>query len=390
MNTDSPSVDDRLSVWPVHGIPEVETGADLAGLLVRGLDASGLTLADGDVLVVTSKIVSKAHGLRVPGGQSRRDIVRQEAVRVVAERATSTGPTQIVEGRTGIVSAAAGVDASNTGPSGEVLLLPERPDEAAAHLHADVLRRVRGVRHLGIILSDTAGRPWRGGQTDFALGAHGLRVIDDYRGRVDADGRDLAVTAMAVADELAAAADLVKRKARGVPAALIRGANSWVIPADDEDARSRWREGAARLIRTGPGDWFALGHVEAVRAALGHPPGSASSREIGIPSVGDEPVQVRLARAVALAVADSSGSVHGVETIADPTDSMVTIRVAGPAGSTDSAGLTDSAGPPDSYVLGRLAARLEVALWSEDLRGTIERIPVGLIVTARAGDTTGA
>ncbi|MFN8097425.1 MAG: coenzyme F420-0:L-glutamate ligase [Dermatophilaceae bacterium] len=359
-------------MWALRGIPEVETGADVGMLIAHSLEASGLALEDGDVLVITSKIVSKALGLRVPGVASRRDVVAAETVRIVAERATSTGPTRIVEGRSGVVAAAAGVDASNTGPGGEILLLPHRPDEVAAKIHAEIADLHPHLRHFGVILSDTAGRPWRGGQTDFALGAHGLRVLDDYRGRVDADGRALSVTAIAVADELAAAGDLVKRKATGMPVALVRGAGVWVLPqevrperdppeGESTETADRWRAGAARLLRTGPGDWFALGHVEAARAALGVEPGSARSREIGIRSVNREPLEARVRRALALAGADGAD---------------IGPKEAG--GDTASASIAVT----DPYAAGRLVARLEVALWSEDLAGAVTWTACGLTVRA--------
>ncbi|MEI2777467.1 MAG: coenzyme F420-0:L-glutamate ligase [Tetrasphaera sp.] len=352
-----------LTVWPVRGVPEVVAGDDLAELLIAGLRASGLSVQNGDVLVVTSKVVSKALGLRAPGAD-RRPAVARETVRIVAERATSDGPTRIVEGRCGVVAAAAGVDSSNTGPSGEILLLPEKPDDVAADLHARLAALLPEVSRLGVILSDTAGRPWRAGQIDFALGAHGLRVLDDHRGRRDADGRALAVTAIAIADELAAAADLVKGKSRGIAAALVRGAAQWVLPvdgtgADDPGTDDRWRDGAARLIRTGPGDFFALGHVEAARAALGHPPGSASSERIGIRAIGVEPLRTRVARAVALALTDpSTGMVEFVGQV--EVDHTVNLHC------------------PDPYPAGRLAARLEVALWSEGLTGSVTRTEAGL------------
>lgn len=362
----------------MRGLPEVEAGDDLAALLVAGIRRSGLTVQAGDVLVVTSKVVSKALGLSV-ADVDRRSVVDRETVRIVAERATTSGATRIVEGRCGVVAAAAGVDASNTGPSGRILVLPRRPDRVSARLRGEIAALLPDRPHFGLILSDTAGRPWRAGQVDFALGAHGLRVLDDHRGRRDADGRELAVTAIAVADELAAAADLVKGKARGIAAALVRGAAEWVIPADDADAASSWRAGATRLIRTGPGDFFALGHIEAARAALGHPPGSASSDRIGIRAVTTEPLRTRVERAVALALDDpGAGSESGA-----PTGPPAASRTTPPAPDAGPDGRLTIAIPcPEPYAAGRLAARLEVALWSEGLTATVTRTPGGVTVAA--------
>ncbi len=240
------------------------------------LTASGVTLGAGDCLVVSSKVVSKALGLTWHG--MREDAVAAGTVRVVAERRAADGITRVVESVAGPVMAAAGVDASNTGPSAPVLLLPDDPDAEAARLRAALLDRLElpSATPLAVVLSDTAGRPWRDGLTDLALGSAGLAVLEDLRGATDHDGRPLAVTMRAVADEVAAAADLVKGKADGIPAALVRGLDAaWFSP----DAA-----GARALVRVGPGDWFALGHVEAVRAALGVPAGSALSQEVGIRS----------------------------------------------------------------------------------------------------------
>lgn len=335
-------------VVPVRGIPEVVAGDDLAGLIVASMTATGVALADGDVLVVTSKIVSKALGLR-RATTDRDRVVDQETVRVVAERATTTGVTRIVEGRSGVVAAAAGVDASNAGPSGEVLVLPTDPDAVTVDLRVGLEALVPEVR-FGVILSDTAGRPWRGGQADFALGAAGIEVFADHRGGVDADGRPLAVTLRAVADELAAAGDLVKGKVDGHPVALVSGAGRWVLGRGDVGP------GARRVLRTGPGDFFALGHVEAARAALGIAPGSPTADEVGIRSITAEPVAARIERAVRVACC---GEPIGAD-IAVTEAPTATLTVRG----------------VDPYAVGRLTARLEVALWSEDLAGVVSVLPV--------------
>ena len=283
-----------LTVTPVVGIPEVQRGDDLAGLIASALAASGVTVEEGDVLVVSSKVASKALGLTA-SCTHRESVVADESEWVVAERVSAGRLTRVVKAKAGPVMAAAGVDASNTGRAGRLLLLPRDPDAVCRELHAR-LRRTFALARLGIILSDTAGRPWRTGQTDFALGAFGIEVTDDLRGGLDADGRPLEVTARAVADELAAAADLVKGKADGVPVAHVRGLGHAVLAgrADMPGGRS--------LVRTGPSDWFGHGRAEAVRASLGVEPGSGLAERIGIADAGPEPLATRLGRAVATAI----------------------------------------------------------------------------------------
>lgn len=207
----SPPSVPSYEVRAVAGIPEVRPGDDLARLIA----AAGPGLRDGDVLLVTSKIVSKAEG-RIVRADSREDVIDAETVRVVARR----GPLRIVENRQGLVMAAAGVDASNTEP-GTVLLLPEDPDASAAAIRVG-LRELLSV-DVGVIVTDTFGRPWRTGLTDVAIGSAGVRVLDDLRGGTDAHGNPLSATIVATADELAAAGDLVKGKAAGLPVAVVRG-----------------------------------------------------------------------------------------------------------------------------------------------------------------------
>ncbi|QNP72336.1 coenzyme F420-0:L-glutamate ligase [Streptomyces roseirectus] len=235
-------------VWAVEGLPEVRRGDDLAKL-IAGAEPG---LADGDVVVVTSKIVSKAEG-RIVAADDREAAIDAETVRVVARR----GTLRIVENRQGLVMAAAGVDASNT-PAGTVLLLPEDPD-ASARAIREGLRDVLGV-DVGVVVSDTFGRPWRAGLTDVAIGAAGVRVLDDLRGGTDAYGNPLVATVVATADELAAAGDLVKGKATGLPVAVVRGLGH-VVDGDET-------EGARRLVRGAADDMFRLGTSEAVRLAV--------------------------------------------------------------------------------------------------------------------------
>jgi len=248
---------------------------------------------------------------------------------------------------------AAGVDASNTADESIVLLLPEDPDAVAAEIRDGVQagwETVHGARlRLGVVISDTAGRPWRMGQTDFAVGACGIQVIDDLRGSTDANGRMLSVTERCIADEIAAAADLVKGKVTGVPAAHVRGLGQYVRDSDLSDSESA--SGARDLVRTGPQDWFGYGMVEAVRAALGVKPGSAMAFEVGIPFILPEDVATRAMRALRVALLtcpDVAGEVDG-ETI-----TLVA---------------------PNDFALGVAATRAEVALRGEGLTTTLTRTP---------------
>ncbi len=236
-----------ISVLPVAGLPEITAGADLAELI-----AKAGTFEDGDILLVTSKIVSKAEG-RLLQAADREAAIDAETVRVVARR----GPARIVENRNGLVMAAAGVDASNTAP-GTVLLLPVDPDASARALRAR-LQQLTG-RRLAVLVTDTFGRPWRTGLTDVAIGAAGLAVLDDHRGRQDSHGNELALTVTATADELAAAGDLVKGKTSGVPVAVVRGLGTLVTAEDGEGVRP--------LIRPAADDMFRLGTSEALRQAV--------------------------------------------------------------------------------------------------------------------------
>jgi coenzyme F420-0:L-glutamate ligase / coenzyme F420-1:gamma-L-glutamate ligase len=237
-----------VTVLPVPGIPEIAPGAGLAGLIADAALA-GPGLADGDILVITSKIVSKAEDRVVAA--DRESAIRSETMRVVARR----GPTTISETRHGLVLAAAGVDASNTRP-GTVVLLPLDPDRSA-----EALRKAIGARagaRVGVIITDTMGRPWRAGQTDAAIGAAGIMPLRDHRGQPDTFGNVLEVTMAAVADELAAAADLVKQKTTGVPVAIVRGLSALVTDAAGP--------GAAALIRPAEDDMFRLGTADVLTA----------------------------------------------------------------------------------------------------------------------------
>ena len=213
-----------ITVLPVGGLPEVRPGDALAELI-----AARVALADGDVVVVTQKVVSKAEGRLAtvdpadPGAAVA--LAEQESVRVLRRR----GDLLVTETRHGFVCANAGVDLSNV-PAGHAALLPLDPDRSARRIR-DGLRSRAGVE-VGVIVSDTFGRAWRRGVTDVAIGCAGVAAVVDLRGTADATGRQLRATEVCVADELAAAAEVVMGKASGVPAAVVRGVDrSWLREA---------------------------------------------------------------------------------------------------------------------------------------------------------------
>jgi coenzyme F420-0:L-glutamate ligase/coenzyme F420-1:gamma-L-glutamate ligase len=243
----------RYTVFGLNGLPEVEPGADLVALIAATAQGAD-SLEDGDILVVTSKIVSKAEN-RIVAATDREAAIEAETVRVVARR----GPLRIVENRQGLVMAAAGVDASNT-PRGTVLLLPEDPDRSAREI-ADGVRTQLGVS-VGVIVSDTFGRVWRNGLVDQAIGAAYVDPVDDLRGREDGHGNPLAVTVTALADELASAGELVKGKLGGVPVAVVRGFGQLVGTEPGPGARV--------LLRPADEDLFSLGTAEARASAITH------------------------------------------------------------------------------------------------------------------------
>ncbi|MBW3646846.1 MAG: coenzyme F420-0:L-glutamate ligase [Actinobacteria bacterium] len=242
----------EFTVTGVEGLPEIRPGDDLAALI-----ATATALEDGDVVVVTSKVLSKAEGrlVPVPVGTDREAVRQQavadETVRVVARR----GATVITQNRNGLVLAAAGVDASNV-RGDEVALLPVDPDASARTLR-DRLETLTG-RRVAVVVSDTMGRPWRVGQVDLAIGVAGLAPVRDARGNPDSFGATLEVSEIAVADELASAAELVMGKTDGVPVAVVRGL---ALPDDGRDAGA--------LVRPAEQDWFRLGTAEAHREAVG-------------------------------------------------------------------------------------------------------------------------
>jgi coenzyme F420-0:L-glutamate ligase/coenzyme F420-1:gamma-L-glutamate ligase len=238
-----------VEILPVTGLPEFRPGDDLAAAIC----AAAPWLQDGDVVVVTSKVVSKCEGriVAAPEDADQRDALRrrlidQEAVRVLARK----GRTLITANRHGLVQAAAGVDGSNVAAT-ELALLPEDPDASAAELRGELAQRCGA--DVAVILTDTMGRAWRNGQTDTAIGSAGLPVLHSYAGARDRHGNELLVTEVAVADEVAAAADLVKGKLTGVAVAVVRG----LTLTDDGST-------AAHLLRGGEDDLFWLGTAEAI------------------------------------------------------------------------------------------------------------------------------
>ena len=284
-----------VSVTAPDGLPEVRAGDDLAALLVPLVE-----LTDGDVVVVTSKVVSKAEGRVVTG--TRDDALAGETDRVVARR----GPTSIVRTHHGLVMAAAGIDASNV-ERGSIVLLPLDPDASARRLR-EGLADLTG-RNVGVVVTDTAGRAWREGQTDIAIGAAGLLVIEDFAGRVDGHGNELAVTAPAVADEIAGMAELAQGKLGGRPVAVVRGRADLVLAPGDHGT------GAVALVRAEGGDLFGFGAREAVlRAVAGAP---ADRTVFGAPAPVEELVH-------ALTVTSGSATTYdgGPEVVVEVTGSM--------------------------------------------------------------------
>ena len=232
-----------LEIHPVPGLPEIEQGADLAAMLAEAIDAAGLAVESGDVLVVTHKIVSKAEGAVVPLGDDEeagyRALVEKQAAAVIRRR----GALAITVTRHGFVCANAGVDRSNAAP-GTAVLLPADPDRSAHRIRMGI-QRATGV-DVAVVVTDTFGRAWRRGLSDVAIGLSGLDPILDLKGTTDAQGRVLDVTETAVADEIAAAADLVMGKAAQIPAALVRGLG---LPMGDGRAADLVRDPGDDMFR---------------------------------------------------------------------------------------------------------------------------------------------
>jgi coenzyme F420-0:L-glutamate ligase/coenzyme F420-1:gamma-L-glutamate ligase len=286
-----------LTVVAPDGVPEVRRGDDLAALVIAALSP-----VDGDVVLVTSKVVSKAEGRSVPGADRDAAIeaeLAEPGARVVARR----GPTTIARTRLGLTLAAAGVDASNV-ERGSVLLLPLDPDGSARVLRRAVAERTGA--NIGVVVTDTAGRAWRTGQTDIAIGAAGITELDEHAGRTDGYGNELAVTAPALADELAGAAELAQGKLTGRPFALVRGRGDLVLPPGEDGP------GAAALIRVEGEDLFGYGAREAVVRALAGQP--ADLVPFGAPASAEE-----MAAAVTRVLGAAAEPVdRGLSVAADP------------------------------------------------------------------------
>jgi coenzyme F420-0:L-glutamate ligase/coenzyme F420-1:gamma-L-glutamate ligase len=241
----------------VIGIGPIRAGEDLAGILAESLARvvwpdGGQGLQDGDIVAVSSKVVAKSEG-RIRQAVDREAAIDAETVVEVARREHSGGTTRIVRTQQGFVLAAAGVDASNT-EDGTVVLLPQDSNASARRLRDSLLSSL-SLSDLGVIVTDTAGRPWRDGVVDFAVGSAGVVPLSDLRGSTDAWGKPLDATVVAIVDQLAAAAELVRPKASMIPAAAIRGAAHWVRAGAPD---------AATVIRALESDLFCLGTAEAL------------------------------------------------------------------------------------------------------------------------------
>jgi len=236
-----------FSVFPIKGIPEISPGDDLAAIILKAVN-EGPGLIANDILVVTSKVVSKAEGQMVPS-QTREAIIEEETVRVIAQR----GSTKIVETKHGLIMAAAGVDASNA-PKGMILKLPVDSDLSARKLRAKFHEVVQPI---GVVITDTMGRAWRLGLTDNAIGVAGVTTLLDYRGQKDAAGRTLEQSITAVADEIASTAELVKGKLAQIPVVLVRGLSQYITLNDGDGARG--------IVRPPEEDLFGLGAEMAER-----------------------------------------------------------------------------------------------------------------------------
>jgi coenzyme F420-0:L-glutamate ligase/coenzyme F420-1:gamma-L-glutamate ligase len=244
-----------LSLIPVEGLPEIAAGDRLGELIARQAE-----LADGDVVAVAQKVVSKAEGRVVrlaevqPGERARelaarldKDPALVELILADTARIVRDERVLIVETRSGLVCANAGIDSSNAGGEGTVVLLPADPDASARRMRAEI--QAASGRRVAVVITDSFGRPWRVGQTEVAIGCAGIDPLDDWRGRTDRDGRELAATEIALADEIAAASDLTRDKAAGVPAVVVRGLGGRVTADDGPGAAALRRAAADDLFR---------------------------------------------------------------------------------------------------------------------------------------------
>lgn len=348
---------DGLEIRPVRGMGDVTAGDDLAEMIT----SAAPWLRDGDVLVVTSKIVSKAEGrlVDVPADGPEREAAREEALasetaRVVARR----GSTAIVQTHQGYVMAAAGIDASNVDKT-HLVLLPLDSDASARALRSALA--ARGL-HVAVIVSDTMGRAWRNGLTDVALGSAGIEPLRDHRGEIDPYGNELQLTEMAVIDELAGAGELVKGKCDQVPVAVVRGYPG--IGREDF-------HGATALLRDAASDMFSLGTAEARAAGLRDAatlPESPRPASPGPASPGPEsasPVDIAAVQRALATVA----AVTGLSTTIAPEDGALSLTVA------------PNAGPAEWIRLGADAHRLRAALAAEGISSTAQTRDNGVLVS---------
>lgn len=351
----------EIRVIPVAGIGEVREGDALDQVLSHALEAAGIR--EGDVLCVSTKIVSKALGL-VVDPTARDAAVEAGSVRIVARRLHTHRVTTIAQIPSGPVMAAAGVDSSNA-PSGP-LLLPPDPDACAAKLQHALQERL-GLR-LAVVLTDTSSRVWRVGVGDIALGAAGLRSLEDLRGSTDGSGTTMSVTVRNLADEVAAAADLVKGKSSRVPAALVRGLGHLVVDEADQVP-------AAALSRPGGEDWFRRPSLESVWQALGLSPAQEP-----VARMSPEPVPERIARALAVA---SLARRAEAAWDAVPQEPPASSAVPGAHARLIAPGLIEVApggDAPQHWVeAGGLAERIRTALGAESIAAPLPPIEVRVI-----------
>lgn len=350
---DSTGAAPRLEVLPVRGIGEVTPGADLAELITRAAP----WLRDGDVLVVTSKIVSKAEGRLVdlPPGSPERERARADALTAETARPVAArGQTRIVATHHGFVMASAGIDSSNV-DSSRLVLLPKDPDGSARALRATLARR-HGLR-VAVVVSDTMGRPWRNGLTDVALGAAGIAPLRDHRGQIDRYGNELRLTQVAVVDQLAAAAELVKGKRDQIPVAVVRGLPVASGAGDGPGV-------VAALVRDPAHDMFSLGTAEARAAGL------RAAATLPEAATGPAPADYAPVRA-AVAIVAGHGSGLTWELLSD-RDGAPLVRGTG-------------AGPDDPAALVRLGSdlhRLRAALAAAGLGSAARFEPPGTVLVA--------
>jgi coenzyme F420-0:L-glutamate ligase/coenzyme F420-1:gamma-L-glutamate ligase len=336
----------KLEILAVEGIGEVSAVSDLAALIA----AQAPTLVDGDVLVVTSKVVSKAEGRVV--STDRETAITSETARVVATR----GDTRIVQTRHGFVMAAAGVDASNVA-RGQVVLLPVDSDASAERLRAGIFALL-GVS-VGVVVSDTFGRPWRVGVTDIAVGVAGFSALDDLRGKVDSYGNDLQMTVTCIADEIAAAGDLVKGKLSGVPVAVIRGLSLQVGDFG----------GIRPVIRGADDDMFSLGtrdvlpsRVDAAAFGAGAVPSAAVARAIEAGALAAAPgISLELSFLVVASAPSSVSALFGPVVASAPV--LVVPWLRHPSSRTPSPRELLAAGAAVENVLVALAIEQLASLW---------------------------